>query len=190
MKRIKLLFSTVFTTCLLQACHGDNSSLLSDDTTIAVADTSGSASIIVGADDAQFVKLVGAGCLAEIKIGALAKKRGKDKRIKNFGAMMVKDLTKGHGRLALLAQSKKITLPDSVNAEDQASIDSLAAKSGREFDMAYLDKTTADYKKALGMFENTSKRAFDPQIKQFAAKNILTIQRHLDLIEAVRGSMR
>jgi putative membrane protein len=137
MKRIKLLFSAVFTTCLLQACHGDNGNLLGSDTTAVVADTVDNADIIVGADE-----------------------------------------------------SKKITLPDSVSAEDQASIDSLAAKSGREFDIAYLDKTTADYKKALNMFEHTSKRAFDPQIKQFAAKNILTIQRHLDLIEAVRGSMR
>jgi putative membrane protein len=190
MKRIKLLFSAVFTTCLLQACHGDSGNLLGSDTTAVVADSVDNADIIVGADDAKFVTAVGAGCLAEIKIGALAKQKGKDKRIKNFGAMMVKDLTKGHGRLALLAQSKKITLPDSVSAIDQASIDSLAAKSGREFDLAYLDKTTADYKKALSMFEHTSKRAFDPQIKQFAAKNILTIQRHLDLIEAVRGSIR
>lgn len=190
MKRIKLLFSAVFATCLLQACHGENSSLMGDDTTAGSIDTTGSAGIIVGADDAKFVKDVAAGCLAEIEIGALAKQKGRDKRIKNFGAMMVKDLTKGKGRLTALAQSKKIALPDSVSAEDRTAINVLAKKSGREFDLAYLDKTTADYKKALGMFENTSRHAFDPQIKQFAQKNILTIQRHLDLIEAVRGSIR
>ena len=190
MKRVKLLFSAVFATCLLQACHGESNSLMGDDTTAGLTDTTGSAGIIVGADDAKFVKEVAAGCMAEIQIGALARQKGRDKRIKNFGAMMVKDLTKGKGRLTALAQSKKITLPDSVSAEDKLAIDVLSKKSGREFDLAYLDKTTADYKKALGMFENTSKHAFDPQIKQFATKNILTIKRHLDLIEAVKGTIK
>jgi putative membrane protein len=188
MKKLSLVFFALFAACLLHACHGDNGEQ-DNDTTTSVVDTAGNTSIIVGKDDALFVTTVGAGCLAEIKIGNLAKQKGKDKRIKNFGAMMVKDLTKGHARLVLLAQSKKIALPDSLTAEDELAVNALAQKKGKEFDIAYLDKTVADYNIALKLFQNTSKHAFDPQIKAFATKNILTIQRHLDLIEAVRASI-
>ncbi|MDB4925029.1 DUF4142 domain-containing protein [Mucilaginibacter sp.] len=192
MKRITLLICTVFSACLLQACHSNKNNEGDSDegTTNTVIDASKKVTIIVGKDDAKFVIDVAQGCLAEIKIGALAKQKGQDKRIKNLGAMMVKDLTKGKGRLVALAKAKKITLPDSISADEQKAIAELAKKSGKEFDHAYLDKIRVDYKKALEQFQNTSKHAFDPEIKGFAAKNVLTIQRHLDLIDAVHGSMR
>jgi len=189
MKKVRLLLLALFGVCLLQACHGNNNSD-TDDTTAAIADTSNNATIIVGKDDAKFVTTIAQACLAEIKIGAMAKQKGTDKRIKNFGAMMVKDLTKGKGRLIALAKSKKITLPDSISTADQQSIADLDKKEGKDFDSAYLDKTREDYKRALDLFTTTSKTAYDPQIKAFAAQNILTIQRHLDLIDAIDDSVK
>ncbi|TSJ43722.1 DUF4142 domain-containing protein [Mucilaginibacter corticis] len=191
MKKVTLLLLTLFAVCVLQACHGhsDNADT-DDDTTTDVVDTANNATIIVGKDDAKFVTTIAQACLAEIKIGTMAKQKGKDKRIKNFGAMMVKDLTKGKGRLIALAKAKKITLPDSISMEAQQSIADLDKKDGKDFDAAYLDKTREDYKRALDLFTTTSKTAYDPQIKAFATHNILTIQRHLDLIDAIDGSMK
>jgi putative membrane protein len=187
MKKITLLFAAFFAAFLLQACHGNNSD---DDTTPSVIDTTKSTNIVIGKDDSLFVTQVAEGCLAEIKIGLLAKQKGTDKRVKNMGAIMVKDLTKGKARLDLLAKSKNITLPAAIDSADEKSIAELAKKTGKDFDHAYLDKIRDDYKKAMLLFQTTSKNAFDPQIKQFASRNILTIQRHLDLIDAVHGSMK
>ncbi|MDB5114861.1 MAG: hypothetical protein JWQ79_353 [Mucilaginibacter sp.] len=191
MKKAPLLFIAVFFACLLQACHSNkNSEGDNDDTTADVIDTSKNANIVIGKDDAKFITTIAAGCLAEIKIGNLAKQKGVDKRVKNLGVIMVKDLTKGKARLIILAKAKKITLPDSLDAEDQKSIAVLAQKSGKEFDRAYLDKIEIDYKKALDLFKTNAKQAYDKDIKAFANRNLMTIQRHLDLIEAVRGSMK
>jgi putative membrane protein len=189
MKKITLLFAALFAAFLLQACHGNNSDGDAD-TTALVIDTTKSTNIVVGKDDALFVTQVAEGCLAEIKIGLLAKQKGTDKRVKNMGAIMVKDLTKGKARLEMLAKSKKIILPTVIDSADEKSIAELAKKTGKDFDHAYLDKTRDDYKKAMVLFQATAKNAFDPQIKQFASRNILTIQRHLDLIDAVHGSMK
>jgi putative membrane protein len=189
MKKSTLLFVALFGACILQACHSNEDSD-GDDTTSAVVDTSKNVTIVVGKDDAKFVTDVAEACLAEIEIGSLAKTKGVDKRVKNLGAMLVKDLTKGHGRLVQLAKSKKITLPDSVSAKDQLSIATLSQKSRSEFDHAYLEKMKNDYKNALVLFQTTSRNAFDPQIKGFATKNVLTIQRHLDLIDAINGSLK
>jgi putative membrane protein len=92
--------------------------------------------------------------------------------------------------LKMLANSKKIALADSVSSDDEKEIAELAQKSGDEFDHAYLNKMKNDYKRALALFQNTAKTAFDPQIKAFATHNILTIQRHLDLIDAIQGSLK
>lgn len=189
MIKIKLLFAALFAAFLLQACHGNNSQG-DDDTTNYAADTAKNANIVIGKDDSLFVTQVAEGCLAEIKIGLLAKQKGSDKRVRNMGAMMVKDLTKGKGRLEMLAKSKKIILPTAIDSIDEKSIAELAKKTGKDFDHAYLDKIRDDYKKAMALFQSTAKTAYDPQIKQFAARNILTIQRHLDLIDAVHGSMK
>jgi putative membrane protein len=189
MIKLKLLLAALSAAFLLQACHGNNSKG-DDDTTNYAADTARNANIIVGKDDSLFVTKVAEGCLAEIKIGLLAKKQGSDKRVRNMGAMMVKDLTKGKGRLEKLASLKKIVLPTAIDSIDERSIAELAKKSGKDFDHAYLDKISDDYKKAMALFQATVKNAYDPQIKQFAGRNILTIQRHLDLIDAVHGSMK
>jgi putative membrane protein len=189
MKKVTLLFVAFFAAFLLQACHGNNSDG-DDDTTALVVDTTKSTNIVIGKDDALFVTQVAEGCLAEIKIGLLAKQKGTDKRVKNMGAIMVKDLTKGKSRLEMLANSKNIKLPTTLDSIDEKSIAELAKKTGKDFDHAYLDKTRDDYKKAMVLFQATAKNAFDPQIKQFASRNILTIQRHLDLIDAVHGSMK
>jgi putative membrane protein len=192
MKKITLLFIVPFFVCFLQACHSNKSSGADsdDDTTTEAIDTTKKVTIVVDKADIKFVTDIGAACMTEIKIGTLAKLKGTDKRVKNFGAMMVKDLTKGKGRLVALAKAKKITLPDSVTDTQEKEIAALAAKTGKDFDHAYLDKTRDDYKKALEQFENTSKYGFDPDIKNFATKNLLTLQRHLDAIDAIHGSLK
>lgn len=189
MKKVTLLFITLFSACLLQACHGIKNND-TDDTTTEATDTTKKTTIIVDKDDIKFVNEVAAACMAEIKIGNIAKQKGQDKRIKNFGAMMIKDLTKGKLKLAALAKIKKIALPDSINTADEKEIDDLAKKTGKDFDHAYLNKTEADHKRALELFQNAAKHAYDADIKSFAGRHMSTIKRHLDAIDAIHDSMR
>jgi putative membrane protein len=189
MNKKLLLLLALFAACILQACHG-NSSDDADDTTSAVTDTSKNSTIIIGKDDAQFVTNMAEACLIEIKIGNMAKQKGKDKRVKNFGAMMVKDLTKGHRQLDTLAKMKKIQLPDSISTVNEAPINALSQKAGKDFDLAYLEKMSNDYKNAIAQFEHTAKYAYDPQIKAFANHHLMTVQRHMDLIDAIHGSLK
>lgn len=190
MKKVTLLFITIFSSCLLQACHGIKNNDATEDTTTETIDTAKKATIVVDKDDIKFVTDIAAACMAEIKIGNMAKQKGQDKRIKNFGAMMIKDLTKGKLKLVALAKIKKIALPDSISAVDEKEIDDLAKKTGKDFDHAYLAKTEADHNRALALFQNAAKHAYDADIKSFAGRHMSTIKRHLDAIDAIHGSMR
>ncbi len=192
MKKLALLMFAAFIACLLQACHSrtDSASGGEGDTTNITADTAKHAEIIIDKNDSKFVTDIAEACIAEIKVGNMAKQKGHDKRIKNFGAMMIKDLTKGKTKLATLAKTKKIALPDSISTDDQKEIDDLAKKSGKDFDSAYLNKTRADHKKALELFQNAAAHAYDKDIKSFAGKNMPNLKRHLDAIDAIQGSMK
>jgi len=179
-----------FCVCLLPACHRMQDGDASEDTTNYAADTLKNKNIIVGKDDIKFVTDVAAAVNAEIKIGILAKTQGQDKRIKNFGVMMVKDLNKGKLRLMALAKAKKIALSDSVTTTDQKNIDALAKKTGKGFDLAYINQTAENHKHAADLFKTAAKTVYDPDIKAFAIRNGPTVKRHLDAIEAIQGSMK
>lgn len=191
MNKKLLLLLALFAACTLQACHGNDDQANNDDDTVAAdVDTSKNSSIVVGKDDIRFVTDMAEACLVEIKIGNMARQKGSDKRVKNFGAMMVKDLTKGRRRLDSLARSKKIMLPDSISWNNEVSVIELGKKTGKDFDRAYLEKMSTDYKNALSQFQYTAKNAYDPQIKAFAAHHLMTVQRHMDLIDAIQSTLR
>jgi Predicted outer membrane protein len=194
MNKKLLLLLALLTACMLQACHGNsiqtNSDDEDDDTVTANVDTSKNSSIVIGNDDIRFITGMAEACLVEIKIGNMAKQRGADKRVRNFGAMMVKDLTKGRKRLDSLARIKKIALPDSISWNSEVTINQLAQKTGKDFDRAYLEKMSSDYKNAIAQFQYTAKSAYDPQIKAFANRHLMTVQRHLDLIDAIHSTLK
>ena len=192
MKNITLFLSAAVSVCLLQACHpAKNTGATGDDTVNKAADTIKKAVIVpIDKDDIKFITDIYAACIAEIQLGKLAKQQGQDKRIKNFGAMMVKDITRGKLRLAALAKAKRINLVDSVSTADQQAINNLSKRSGRDFDNAYLNKSKNDYKKAYDIFQGVAKHGDDKDIKAFANKNILTLKRHLDDIDAIHDSMK
>lgn len=189
MNKKLLLFLAFFAVCSLQACHGSSENQDEEDTVTASNDTSKHTDIVIGGDDEKFMTSMAEACLIEIKMGNLAKQKGADKRVKNFGAMMVKDLTKGRHRLDSLARLKRITLPDSISWNNQVSITKLAEKNGKDFDRAYLEKMGGDYRNALAQFEHTARYAYDPQIKAFANRHLMTVQRHLDMIDAVHSTI-
>jgi putative membrane protein len=189
MKKATLVKLVLFAGCLLQACGSGVKNDATADTD-SVIDTTKKLTNIVDKDDIKFITDINSACLAEIKVGNLAKQKGHDKRIKNFGAMMIKDLTKGKTKLTALAKTKKIALPDSISTADQAAINTLAKKSGKDFDTLYLDKTAADHKKALELFHDEADHGYDPGIKAFASKNMLTLKRHLDAIDAMQSIIK
>lgn len=179
-----------FCVSLLPACHRMQDDDANEDTTNYAADTLKNKNIIVGKDDIKFITDIAAAVNAEIKIGTLAKTQGQDKRIKNFGVMMVKDLNKGKLRLMALAKAKKIVLSDSVTTAAQKDIDALAKKTGKNFDIGYINQTAENHKHAADLFKIAGKTAYDPDIKAFAIRNGPTVKRHLDAIEAIQGSMK
>ncbi len=146
--------------------------------------------IVVEKVDADFIVAVNDVVNAEIAAGKLAMQKGTDKRIKNFGRILVKDYTKGLAKLEKLAAEKRIPLPDSLQAQTAGRIADLNSKTGKDFDDAYIAYITADHKSSIEVFEQAQKNCFDKDVKSIAKKGILVFKRHMEAIFAIRDSMK
>ncbi len=146
--------------------------------------------MVVEKVDADFIATANDIVNAEIAAGKLAMTKGLDKRIRNFGRIMVKDYTKGAAKLAKLSAAKRVPLSGSLRNETANKIAALGSMSGKDFDRAYIDYITADHENAIAIFEKAQKNCFDKEIKTTARKGILVFKRHLEAIFSIRDSMR
>ena len=129
--------------------------------------------------DTTFVRKAAEGGMAEVKLGQLAKEKGSNKAVKEFGDRMVKDHSKANDELKEVASKKGITLRDSMNATDKALYGRLSKLSGDAFDKAYMSAMIKDHQEDVSEFRQESQSAKDPDVRQFAAKTLPTLEEHL-----------
>src|ERR1700681_3296052 len=129
--------------------------------------------------DTTFVRKAAEGGMAEVKLGQLAKEKGSNKAVKEFGDRMVKDHSKANDELKEVASKKGITLRDSMNATDKALYGRLSKLSGDAFDKAYMSAMIKDHQEDVSEFRQESQSARDPDVRQFAAKTLPTLEEHL-----------
>ncbi|MFD2965433.1 MULTISPECIES: DUF4142 domain-containing protein [Olivibacter] len=136
-------------------------------------------------EDAKFATEAASGGLAEVELGKLAEQKASDAKVKEFGAMMVKDHSKANEELKALAAKKNIALPAAPAEEKQKKMQEISAKTGADFDKAYVEEMLADHKKDVTLFEEASNRVQDPEMKQFIDKTLPVLRTHLDHIQKI-----
>jgi putative membrane protein len=178
---------------LAQACSGPKDSKASaDSANTAKADTAKKDSSVaaVDAQDAKFAVAAANGGMAEVELGQLAQQKGVNAKVKDFGGMMVTDHSKANDEMKALAKTKGITLPTAIDADEQKVKDDLSAKSGADFDKAYVSNMIDDHKKDIKEFEDASQNCKDADLKAFAVKTLPTLKMHLDAIQKIHDGMK
>ncbi|MGZ3836791.1 MAG: DUF4142 domain-containing protein [Mucilaginibacter sp.] len=191
MNKLRVL-AAILAILILQACkgRGRNDSIAKADSVNAANDTTQRLHIIVGQVDAEFAVRAASGCMAEMNFGELAQQKGMDRRVRNFGKMMVNAHSKINDKIKALAATKNIALPAAPGADAQKAINVLSKKSGKDFDKAYVNNMIDDHKKDIRAFETAMKKCDDPDLKSFASKMLPVLQTHLDALNAINDSMR
>jgi putative membrane protein len=193
MKKQCSILMIALAACAFQACNNrGKDSTSTADSVNAVKDTTttGKTGIGVDKDDAKFAVDAANGGMAEVELGKLAQQKATDSRVKDFGAMMVSDHSKANDELKALAQTKNITLPDSVSNEEKKNMTDLTKKTGHDFDKAYVKGMVDDHKKDVKEFEDATKNLKDPDLKAFATKTLPVLKSHLAAITAIHDKMK
>lgn len=141
-------------------------------------------------DDTEFAVEAADGGMIEVQLGELAEKNGMSKGVKDFGKMMVKDHSKANEELKALAEKKNITLPTMVSEDKQKMYNELAAKTGADFDKAYVSAMVDDHKEDIKAFEKASTDCKDADIKTWAGEKLPTLNHHLETAQSLKDMIK
>ncbi|MCW3092327.1 MAG: hypothetical protein JWP81_3396 [Ferruginibacter sp.] len=198
MKKLKFL-SFIAAVCISQACNDSNKDSVTEakdsnhnaldssamvnrtDTAMRVNTTP------VDKDATDFAVEAANGGMMEVDLGKYAQQNAMSDRVKNFGAMMVRDHSAANEELKTLSSSKNIALPMEVGSDAKKHMDDLMKKKGKDFDKAYMDMMLDDHKKDVKAFQKAANECKDADLKSFAGKTLPTLQTHLDSAKAITG---
>jgi putative membrane protein len=194
MKKNFLLLIAIPLAIGFTACNNEpkDSVEKADSANSAKTDTAGTSAkntIAVDKDCSEFMVRAASGGMMEVELGKLALEKSKNQRVKDFGAMMVRDHSKGGDELKGLAAAKNVTLPATVGEDHQKHMDDLNKKSGHDFDKAYMKMMVDDHKEDISDFEKASKNATDADLKAWATKTLPTLRTHLDSAQAINKKL-
>jgi putative membrane protein len=129
------------------------------------------------------------GGMMEVEAAKLAQQKASSKEVKELATMILNDHTKANAELKKVAASKNISVPSTMTGEHQSHIDMLRAKSGGDFDNAYLKMMDEDHAKDIEMFREASATLPDADLKAFASKSLPVLQKHQDKVKSLLSKM-
>lgn len=139
---------------------------------------------------ADFLVETTSGGMLEIELGKLAQINALSQRVKNFGTMMIKDHTEANKRIAELASSKNIVLPNIMGEKDQKMYNDLKAKKGADFDKDYMDMMLEGHKNNIDNFEKEAKNPNDLEISDLANSLLPILNVHADSAKAISNAIK
>ncbi len=157
----------------------------SSDSSSANSSAANSASNSASSDN-DFLMKAGQGNQAEITLGKMVAAKATNPQVKQFAQMMVKDHTAALKQIQQLAQSKNVTIPDTLPDDAQQLQTKLQSdKKGKDFDKDYMDGMVQDHQKDVQEFQDASQNAKDNDVKQLASTLTPKLQQHLDKAQQI-----
>jgi len=147
-----------------------------------------SAAAFAAAPDASFYKTLAQGGIAEVEAGKLAQQKGADPKVKDFGAMMVKDHSAANEQLKALAAGKGMDLPGSSSTSQMAAKAKLEVLSGGTFDKSYVEEQVKAHRETVELLKKEIATGQDPDAKAFAQKVLPTVESHLRAINQIAAA--
>ena len=115
----------------------------------------------------------------EVQLGKAALQKSKDPQVRQIAQHLVSDHTQANNELEKLASDKGIKITAQPNFREQRRISRLEKTSGEQFDKAFLRQNAISHERAISLFEAVSRRAQDPDIKQWSEKMLPGLKEHL-----------
>ena len=128
--------------------------------------------------DKHFFETAAVGGMAEVEIGNIAVAKASNPDVRAFAQRMVDDHGKNNTELAALARSEGIDLPTGLDDKHLKMKAELEAKSGAEFDRAYMDGMVKGHDEMIALFEQCAGGTKDDDIKSFADATLPTLREH------------
>ncbi|HEY8332424.1 MAG TPA: DUF4142 domain-containing protein [Tardiphaga sp.] len=133
---------------------------------------------------ADFVKEVAISDMFEIESNRMAQDKGNAAE-KKFASMMVTDHTKTSTELKALVSGGKVKaeLPAGLDESHQKKLDTLKAKTGKDFSSEFDSMQVSAHKDAVSLFERYARGGDNAELKNWAGKTLPALKHHLEMAQ-------
>ena len=117
----------------------------------------------------------------EIESAQLAQSKG-DASDKTFAQHMINDHQKSYNELKNIEPNT----PNALTSSDKKTLDQLGQLSGADFSKQFRRDQINAHKEAISLFRRYSEKGDNEQLKNFAAKTLPELERHLQMADTLR----
>jgi len=139
--------------------------------------------------DKSFIQDAYQGGLAEVDSAQMAERKTGNAEVKAFAEKLATDHSAANAKLKTLADSKKVSTASEPSMVAKGKGKLLDAKTGGDFDKAYIDAMISDHKKDIEAFEKAASEAKDQDVKNFANQTLPTLKAHLSEAEGIQAKI-
>jgi len=128
-------------------------------------------------DSQKFVKAAIEGNIAEIDVGKLAQKKGKNPAVKQYGAMLVKDHSAAKSKAEAAAKTVQVKPPTGSSVAEKATYLKLKVLSGDAFDKSFAASMVSDHQNDIKEYQEEAQKS--DAVGSYAKEALPTLQKHL-----------
>jgi len=139
--------------------------------------------------DIKFMKEAAAGGLVEVELGELARQKGSEDQVRQFGQRMERDHSNANQELMRIAHAKGIDLPQQLDPKHAQLRDKLARLQGAAFDREYMREMTRDHDADAKEFRRAAQTTQDADLKRFAQDTLNVVEQHDQLAHNIDRSL-
>lgn len=141
----------------------------------------------LSSDDITFFEKAAQTGMTEVQAAQIASSRGQGADVKSFAQAMSADHDANNQELKALADKKGVTLPTKLDKDHQDMLEDLQEQDTDKFDAAYAAQMKKAHQDAVKLFDKTSNKSKDADVRQFAGSTLPTLQHHLQMAKNLSG---
>jgi putative membrane protein len=179
MKKLTFLAGAVI---LIAACNNDSPSVQDADSVNNANRDSATSRGTYAADreSSEFLVRAAESSHMETELAKWEQQEGTIAEIRQFASMLQQDHTALGNEVKQLAQTRSITLPDSLGQVLQDDLSSLQRKKGKDIDKNFIKLMIRRHENSIDLFQNAVNKANDTEVRQFADNTLPKLRQHLD----------
>ena len=182
-----LLFVASLAALSVAGCKKEDAAAPDAAVTTAASEQGAATTAAVTNPDQEFANAAAASDAFEIQSSQLAAEKASSAKVKKFAAQMIKAHTDSTAKLksAAAAATPPITPEPQLTATQQQTLDTLATKSGAEFDKAYIQAQADAHQMTLEKLRAYSASGAVPSLKTFATELVPIVTGHLNMAKGL-----
>jgi putative membrane protein len=113
--------------------------------------------------------------MAQVELGKLAQKNAESTGVNALGARLQRDHTRIGKAFATVVRNKGMVVPAALESDQRAAIETLSAKRGAAFDVAYVEQMVNNHDEAIVLYTALANGS-DPELGRLAKAALPLLQ--------------